>query len=58
MKIAWNIGDCVKDACGNIGIVCINWDDGGLSTVDEDTAHPEPRWMPQSQYDIEGKKRR
>jgi len=46
MKMKWNIGDFVKDEDGNIGIVCIQWNDGDLCTIENDAAHPNPRWMP------------
>ncbi len=31
MKKKWNIGDMVKDEDGNMGIVCIEWNDGEKS---------------------------
>ena len=46
MKMKWNIGERVVDEDGNIGIVCIKWNDGDLCTIENDAAHPNPRWMP------------
>lgn len=39
----WRIGDIVKDADGNVGVVCIVWNDGDICSIENDTAHSDPR---------------
>lgn len=38
----YKIGDILRDADGNTGIVCIRWNDGDLCTLENDAAHPNP----------------
>ena len=49
----YKIGDLVADEDGNSGIVCIKWDDGDLCTIENDAAHPKPRWTPNQPLLIE-----
>lgn len=39
---AWAIGDKVRDDDGNIGVVCIRWNDGDICDIENDAAHPGP----------------
>ena len=38
----YNIGDTVESEDGCIGIVCIQWGDGDICTIENDAAHPNP----------------
>ena len=44
----YNIGDKVKDSDGNLGVVCIKWNDGDICTIENDAAHPGPEILTKS----------
>ena len=39
----YRIGDYLKDEDGNVGVVCIRWNDGDLCSIENDAAHPNPK---------------
>lgn len=38
----WEIGDLIEDGDGTNGIVCIQWSDGDVCSIENDAAHPNP----------------
>jgi len=53
MKNTYHIGDMLKDEDGNLGVVCIRWNDGDLCTIENDSAHPNPK---KGKCTVEGEK--
>ena len=44
MSNHWRIGEQVIDEDGHVGRVCIVWNDGDICTIENDAAHPNPKW--------------
>ena len=39
----YSIGDMLIDEDGYQGLVCVKWNDGDLSSFENDAAHPNPK---------------